>query len=461
MRVFSNLLVTILLWLCSAASAVAQFPFLHTYLNTPNCYAHSRGIMMLDSIDDRCSKTIILSEKGRAMMDVLVGSLGLEPNSVALRTLPTVQFNRELWQGGFSRFVFGMGTDTIYDTNLDFLFQYADSINEHIAAADPMSMMLIAPSLATSGNIASTSLMAGEVTLLDEYLNRIIRCTVDLDGPALTHRTIQLPEALDALPSTTLQTSNLFHRGIRYVSICTSAPSDGSTRLFATMEKGVNALGQLEREHILLTLPANGPQKAATFKAQKGFQAAADEGALVNDTLYIRTYRSDAERPEVHFGAFVLADGVYKQIKEPKHSAPFPTWINDTLHGSFCHGSFAGSSFFFDSMPLMYHLPSRTYHDLGKALGISLDSVVTQLSEHKFGAYRCSAAIMDGRTATLLYSQNKLLHHATIHTVEGKLLKSGIVAKPNGHWLTTVLLDRDHLLFVSDDQVHAWVIPLE
>ncbi|MBL0129091.1 MAG: hypothetical protein IPP83_16975 [Flavobacteriales bacterium] len=64
----------------------------------------------------------MISEKGHAMMGELLTSLGLPPNSVALHTVPSDQFNAALWQRAFSRFVFGIGKDTIYDTNLDFLF---------------------------------------------------------------------------------------------------------------------------------------------------------------------------------------------------------------------------------------------------------------------------------------------------------------------------------------------------
>lgn len=263
-------LFALTLWLCTAYPADAQFPYLHVYLNTPNCYAHAMGVMMLDSIDQRCAKALILSEMGQRMMPEVVASLGLRPNSVALRSLPTDQFNRQLWQGGFSRFVFGIDGDTLYDTNLDFLFQYADSINTRIAKAGSVPILRFEPSLVTSGSIASTNVVGGEVLLFDEYLNRMICCKVPTDGGAITYVTLQMPESLDGAMSTQLKTSNLLRRQIRYTSICAAQPSDGSTRMFATLEQGVDEKGWLQQERMLLTFPAQGPTAACTFKALKG-----------------------------------------------------------------------------------------------------------------------------------------------------------------------------------------------
>lgn len=175
----------------------------------------------------------------------------------------------------------------------------------------------------------------------------------------------------------------------------------------------------------------------------------------------MQTYRSGAEELEVHFGTFVRSDSVYVQIEQPKNAEAYPTQIADKLHGNFSNGFFVGSSFLFSSFPLMYDAPTATYHELGSALGLSLDTVVSGLSKHQFGAYYCSDAVVNGRTATLLYTQDRVLHHATVDLVDGKLLKTEVVPKPEGYPLTLVLLDPEHALFIADDQVHAWVIPLE
>lgn len=453
------LFTAFVLWSC--AIAAGQFPYLHVYLNTPNCYAHSMGAMMLDSIDQRCAKKIIITEKGAAMAEQLSASLGLAAGTVVTRTLPNDQFNRELWQGGFSRFVFGMGKDTTYDTNLDFLFQYADSINMRIAQADPLPLLRVTPPLRTSGNSASAQLIGGDLYLLDEFLNRMSRCKVDTARHAISHTTLQLPVALDAATSTTLDTSNLFQRSIRYEGICPMDPDDGSPRLFAKLERGKDAKGYMMRDDVLLTVSPQGHIKAAGFKALDGYGADASEGAIVNDTLYMQTYRTGAEQHEVHWGAFVLKDTTYVQVKGPKKAEPFPKWIDDTLHGNYCNGSFVDNSFFFRSLPLMYHLPTGKFTDLGKMLDIPLDSAVQRLSEHRFGSFSCSDVWLDGDTLTILYWKDRAPHHATIDLLTNKVIRTGPIAVPNGYSMAFVMLDRDHLLYLADDQLHAWIIPLK
>jgi hypothetical protein len=223
----------------------------------------------------------------------------------------------------------------------------------------------------------------------------------------------------------------------------------------------VDEKGWLQQERMLLTFPAQGPTTACTFKALKGYGASAEQGALVNDTLYMQTYRSEAEELEVHFGTFLRSDSVYLQVKQPKHAEAYPTSITDKLHGNFSNGFFAGSSFLFSSFPLMYDAPTGTYHEIGSALGLSLDTVIARLSKHQFGAYYCSNALANGRTLTLLYWQDRVLRNATIDLVHGKLLRSGMVHMPQGSTLTTVLLEADRVLVISDDHVHAWIVPLE
>ncbi|MCC6939033.1 MAG: hypothetical protein IT226_12505 [Flavobacteriales bacterium] len=460
MRIKRDLFAGFFLWLCSPASTVAQFPYLNVYLNTPNCYAHSRGILALENVDQRCAKGIVISEKGHAMMGELLTSLGLPPNSVALHTVPSDQFNAALWQRAFSRFVFGIGKDTIYDTNLDFLFQYTDSINQQIADADALEMALLDPPIATSGNIGSTALSDGKVILLDTYLDRITQCTIRPGSRRIGTTTLQLPEALGNGMSSTLKTSNLFTKPIHYEEICPTTPSDGALRLFGTTQN-VGSDGDMYLDHVLFTIPPSGGMMVTAIKAQKGFSASARNGALVNDTLYTEIHRSDAEESEIHFGAFVLAHGLFVQIEQPEHAQQFPPWINEKLRGNYCDGTFVGSTYFFKSMPLIHHVASGTYRDIGTLLGMPLDTVVTNLSRNKFGTYYCSEAIVNGTTATLLYWQRRVLHHATIDLVAGKLLKSGVLPIPNGWSIAIALIDRDHALFISDDQLHAWLIPLE
>jgi|694.fasta_scaffold29019_8 hypothetical protein len=118
-------------------AADGQFPYLHVYLNTPNCSAHTAGVMMLGSIDQRCARAVFLPEQGQALRAAMTGTPGLEPNSVAVHTLPTDPFNRSLWKGGSSRFVLGLEHDTIHGTSLDLLFQCADPINARIASVPP------------------------------------------------------------------------------------------------------------------------------------------------------------------------------------------------------------------------------------------------------------------------------------------------------------------------------------
>lgn len=456
-----TLIVLVLLWCCALRPAAAQFPYLHVYLNTPNCYAHSMGVMAMDSIDARCAKAIVISEKGRAMIDEVVASLGLASDPVALHTLPSDQFHRELWDGAFSRFVFCMGRDTLYDTNLDFLFQYTDSINDRIAAAGALPLVRIVPPLITSGSVARAVDGDGHLVLLDAYLNRLIRCIVDANGLVLSTTTLQLPEELDVPMTATLRTSDLFDRDIRYEGICTTTPRDGSSRLFATVQTTNAGKEEPDFDRVLLTIPLKGGATTTSFKTKKGFAAAADAGTIVHDTLYMPIYREDVEELEIHFGTFLPIGKEYVQIKEPTKAEDFPAWISSKLHGNYCNGFYAGSSYFFGSMPLYYHAPTGTYHDMGAALGLSLDSIVTRLGNHQFGSYYCSNAVVDDRTATILYSQDRVYHHATIDLVDGKLLRTGAVRTPKGWPVVITLLDRDRLLFISDDQVHAWIVPLE
>ena len=58
-------------------AADGQFPYLHVYLNTPNCSAHTAGVMMLGSIDQRCARAVFLPEQGQALRAAMTGHLVL------------------------------------------------------------------------------------------------------------------------------------------------------------------------------------------------------------------------------------------------------------------------------------------------------------------------------------------------------------------------------------------------
>lgn len=439
----------------------AQFPFLHVYLNTPNCYAHSMGVMMLDSIDARCTKRILISDKGTALVAELPTLLGLAPGSVVTRTMPNDDFNERLWQHGFSRFVFGMGTDTIHDDNLDFLFQYADSINQHIAQHGASSTLRIVPPLVMSGNRGDIGMSGNDVLFLDDLLNRITRFKVDPARSTISQTTQQLPETLDATASPTLRTANLFQRGMRYEGLCTATPDDGTTRLFASIDRGVDSANVLRSDQVLVTLSADGRVSAKTFKALEGFGVSGTEGALVRDTLYLMTYRTGAENYQPGWDAFILKDTVYTQVKRPKRAAEFPQWIQDKLHGNFCNGFFAGNTFVFQSLPLAYHIPTGRFMDFSPALGLSLDTVVARLSRYQFGLYSCMKARVENGNTTLVYYSDREAYHATINMANNIKQRSGKLHFAPGYAMADVLLDGDRLLTISDDQLHAWVIRLE
>jgi hypothetical protein len=76
-------------------AADGQFPYLHVYLNTPNCSAHTAGVMMLGSIDQRCARAVFLPEQGQALRAAMTGTH-------CPRTRSTDRSGREDLPGSFS-----------------------------------------------------------------------------------------------------------------------------------------------------------------------------------------------------------------------------------------------------------------------------------------------------------------------------------------------------------------------
>lgn len=441
---------------------LSQTPSLHIYLNTPNCYAHSMGVIMLDSIDDRCLKELVISERARSMYSEALTVLGLSPQQVSLRTLPQKQFNKELWMGGFSRFVFGMGKDTIYDTNLDYLFQYADSINQRIAAADPGPLLALDPPLMTSGSISSTLCGPGHVQLLDDYLNRMTVCTVDGSMTKINTTTYQLPSATGEALSTELAASNIFDRQFRNLEFCPATPNDGRTHLLGLHNTGNFWKGDQHSDAVLVTIDSSGAWTETTIVPSKGFGVAASSGGtIVGDTLYTEVYRKEDDARERLVGTFVRKGTEHVHVKSRKGAMPFPAWIQKKLEGNFSNGFYSGTYFHLHSMPLIYHAPTARYVDIGPMLELSLDTAVAWLARREFRYFYVNAARTVGAVTTVVYQHNAEWWFARIDIARGVTLHKARARVPNGYSLAMVLYDADHLLMIELDQLHARIIPLE
>jgi len=438
--------------------SLSQFPSLHVFLNPPNCFAHSFGITSVDSVDERCLKEIIIPAQSANMGGAALQTLGLSSSSVSLRTLPGTQFYAELWNGAFSRFVFAMGGDTLYDTNLDFLPQYVDSINTKVAESAGGSLLKIAPTLVTSGFVSSEP-MPGGVWLFDTYLDRIIQCTPSTEQGLMLNRTWQLPSNVSHHADTTLRASNLFSRDLRFNALCSTSLSDSSAHLLAIQENE-NATGVAETVQLLVSIDQNGLCQSKRIICRTGYVPAMVGGTQTGDTLYMQTYREGAVMPEIHFGLFVAGANDFQQVADVKGAEDFPDWIQKLLVGNYCDGFFSDRFFFFRCFPLFYDVTTMRYLDLSVIFGTSLEEVVGDVTKGRLEKFYCLDALSDGKIVTLLYYANGKLRYARIDLKSKLRLADNELKVPTNQMLAKLLVASDRALFISSDHLHSWILPL-
>ncbi len=447
-------------------SAHGQYPFLHIYLNTNNCSAHSTGVQLLDSVDHRCEKAIWVSGSQAFLGRKVLEPLGISTKGIILSVVPAEEFGRVLHANGLSRFVFGLSTDTMYDHGLDELPMYLDSIRAAVAEAHIPDFLDIDPPLPTAASLFS-HFANGKLTLLDVYLDQLTIVAIDTLSGKVRLRQQQLPQTRDRCRPQTIGVSNIFERKLKYEKLITHDLNKNSSLIYArdfgnddknsASEPGQprHLIADISDGHRITfdeIIPNNGSHVMSVLSGCM----------LSGDTLTTMIGKDGEDTPRRLFGKFVRKDQSYAQVKEGAYQESLPALIAETGLGySFLDGIFSGTNYVFRSYPLVFDLSSGTYRAIGPLVGTSLEAATEEKKNFRSDSYYCVDAWSANGLLTIMYRQYGQWYHTTLSQKDFSIVRTGTVDCPGKAWpLVAKLMDHDHLLFIGQDHIRAWLIDL-
>ena len=179
--------------------------------------------------------------------------------------------------------------------------------------------------------------------------------------------------------------------------------------------------------------------------------------------FFIAEVATTAEkRPTKLFGEFARKGQRFVQVHRGAFQEPLPAIIRDLELGfSFLDGIFSTEHYVFRSYPLLYDVNSRKYRDIGELVGSSMKAATEEKKHFRSGPYYCVDAFSSDGLLTLLYTVHDDWYHVTISVRDYSIVRTGQLHLPSRDWpLVALLSDHEHMMFIGQDRIRAWLIDL-